>query len=509
MSGRRTELNSACNRKGGQRKAPGCKHSKLAPKPAQYETKHSATTGPSGLHVTHSYSTLYELVVKKHDSSTKNEPEMHQNRVAVDITTICIVRHRALPGSMVRLRRGWNRWRLRGRALTSERLRYFGPARCGYVFCLLKTPIDPTAVSQHALLLCSVTPLKGRERKGGLQREGEEKGQGWLEMVRKVTMATGHDCGCLHGDFLGTPLPSSLTQKPQQSHKRIGGGLLCVKKDRPKGKFDWLKHGICCCFPCGETEAHSDAGVEQSIHSPREKYGSDEHGEPGTNQSIDPSTYPLLCPSDRASDMRGSDPVGEKEKKKWEESHVMKPSDSSEQGTEVGLEKAPPLPPLRTTTLIQTRAPQQLGFLLYATSYHLQRLCKTEKKTGKSGAGHEGERCAEDRRDPGRRREEGGSRRLAHGASHLDTLRGTEVCQYGQLSSNHPLKLLCGEAEGFPALHCGKRRPQPRTTLPISSGKLVYAAEWMRKTKIFSGKRKQKKVKEEVIIFERRREEVA
>lgn len=46
------------------------------------------------------------------------------------------------------------------------------------------------AVSRQALLLClcsplqpSVTPLKGRERKGGLQSEGEEKGQGWLEMV--------------------------------------------------------------------------------------------------------------------------------------------------------------------------------------------------------------------------------------------------------------------------------------------------------------------------------------
>lgn len=36
-----------------------------------------------------------------------------------------------------------------------------------------------------------------------------------------------------------------------------------------------------------------------SIHSPGEKYGSDEHGEPGTNQSIDPSMYPSLCPSDR------------------------------------------------------------------------------------------------------------------------------------------------------------------------------------------------------------------
>lgn len=87
-----------------------------------------------------------------------------------------------------------------------------------------------------------------------------------------------------------------------------------------------------------------------------------------------------------------------------------------------------PLPPLRTTTLIQTRAPQQLhtqelGFLPYATSYHLQRLCKTEKKTGRSGAGHEGERCAESWRDPGRWKEKGGSDHLAHRASHPDTLR--------------------------------------------------------------------------------------
>lgn len=37
----------------------------------------------------------------------------------------------------------------------------------------------------------------------------------------------------------------------------------------------------------------------QSIHTPRERYGSDEHREPGTNQSIDLSTYPSRCRSDR------------------------------------------------------------------------------------------------------------------------------------------------------------------------------------------------------------------
>lgn len=65
----------------------------------------------------------------------------------------------------------------------------------------------------------------------------------------------------------------------------------------------------------------------------------------------------------------------------------------------------------------------RVGVLPYATSYHLQRLCKTEKKTGKSGAGHKGERCAESWRDPGRWKEKGGSDHLTHRASHLDTLR--------------------------------------------------------------------------------------
>lgn len=39
--------------------------------------------------------------------------------------------------------------------------------------------------------------------------------------------------------------------------------------------------------------------LSQLVHTPREKHGPDEHGEAGTNQSIDLSTYPLLCPSDR------------------------------------------------------------------------------------------------------------------------------------------------------------------------------------------------------------------
>lgn len=71
----------------------------------------------------------------------------------------------------------------------------------------------------------------------------------------------------------------------------------------------------------------------------------------------------------------------------------------------------------------------RVGVLPYATSYHLQRLCKTEKKTVKSGAGHKGERCAESRRDPGWWKEKGGSDHLAHRASHLDTLRSEKITQ--------------------------------------------------------------------------------
>lgn len=87
-----------------------------------------------------------------------------------------------------------------------------------------------------------------------------------------------------------------------------------------------------------------------------------------------------------------------------------------------------PLPPLRTTTLIQTRAPQQLhtqelGFCRMQLATISNACAKQKNKTGKSGAGHKGERCAESWRDPGRWKEEGGSDHLAHTASHLDTLR--------------------------------------------------------------------------------------
>lgn len=72
----------------------------------------------------------------------------------------------------------------------------------------------------------------------------------------------------------------------------------------------------------------------------------------------------------------------------------------------------------------------RIGVLPYATSYNLQRLCKTEKKTARSGARHKGEWCAESRRDSGRWKEKGGSGHLAHRASP----RHTEVREITQVS---------------------------------------------------------------------------
>lgn len=62
---------------------------------------------------------------------------------------------------------------------------------------------------------------------------------------------------------------------------------------------------------------------------------------------------------------------------------------------------------------------------------------------------------------------------------------GLKYANMASFQAITPWSAPCGEAEGSPALHCGRCQPQPRTTLRIYSGKLVYAAEWMRKRKIF------------------------
>lgn len=81
--------------------------------------------------------------------------------------------------------------------------------------------------------------------------------------------------------------------------------------------------------------------------------------------------------------------------------------------------------------------------------------------------------------------------------------RGTEVCQYGRLQAVAPRISPCGEARGISRIALKETPTTAWTTPQVNSGKLVYAAEWMRNTKYLSGKRKQKKVKEEVIIFEK------
>jgi len=81
------------------------KHSKLAHETRAIRNKTQRYDGPSGLRVTHSYSTLYELVVRNM-IPRKISQKCVKTALQVNITTICIFRHRALPGSMVRLRRG-------------------------------------------------------------------------------------------------------------------------------------------------------------------------------------------------------------------------------------------------------------------------------------------------------------------------------------------------------------------------------------------------------------------
>lgn len=93
-----------------------------------------------------------------------------------------------------------------------------------------------------------------------------------------------------------------------------------------------------------------------------------------------------------------------------------------------GLEKAAPTPPLRTTTLIQTRAPQQLhtqelGFCRMQLATISNTCAKQKGNWWVRSRTKRVKRCAESRRDPGRWKEKGGSDHLAHRASHLDTLR--------------------------------------------------------------------------------------
>lgn len=99
-------------------------------KPAQYETKQTAT---AGLAACASSSAVLLILDTRHnmiplEKNPKTLDMLSKSQCSRHLNKSASFRPPTLPGAMMRLRRGWNRWRLRGRALTSERLRYFGPA---------------------------------------------------------------------------------------------------------------------------------------------------------------------------------------------------------------------------------------------------------------------------------------------------------------------------------------------------------------------------------------------
>lgn len=85
--------------------------------------------------------------------------------------------------------------------------------------------------------------------------------------VHCILVATGYDCSCLvsfcsyHSPHLWPTSPSSRTKGLAEITV-----LHCIKNDLPRGKLDWLKHGIRGYFPCGRMEAHSNAPAEH-VHN--------------------------------------------------------------------------------------------------------------------------------------------------------------------------------------------------------------------------------------------------
>lgn len=74
-------------------------------------------------------------------------------------------------------------------------------------------------------------------------------------------------CRCLVTFSLQRSPPPRLWPRSPSSHTKGLAEitlLRCIKNDLPRGKFDWLKHGIRGYFPCGRMGAHSNAPVEQA-----------------------------------------------------------------------------------------------------------------------------------------------------------------------------------------------------------------------------------------------------
>lgn len=92
-----------------------------------------------------------------------------------------------------------------------------------------------------------------------------------------------------------------------------------------------------------------------------------------------------------------------------------------------GLEKGRPLPPLRTTTLIQTRAPQQLhtqelGFCRMQLAT-ISNACAKQKENWQVRSRTRGWTVCREPERPAAMERERGWDHVAHKASHLDTLR--------------------------------------------------------------------------------------
>lgn len=72
----------------------------------------------------------------------------------------------------------------------------------------------------------------------------------------------------LPGEFSSYHSPRLWPRSPSSHVKGLAEIIVlhCIKNDLPRGKFDWLKHGIRGCFPCGRMAAHSNAPAEQ-VHN--------------------------------------------------------------------------------------------------------------------------------------------------------------------------------------------------------------------------------------------------
>lgn len=82
----------------------------------------------------------------------------------------------------------------------------------------------------------------------------------WVDGGNCIFIATGYDCTCLV-TFSPYHSPRLWPRSPGSHTKGLAEITLlhCIKNNLPRGKFDWLKHGMRGYFPCGRMAANSDA----------------------------------------------------------------------------------------------------------------------------------------------------------------------------------------------------------------------------------------------------------